>query len=62
MSQPLMVIGAPRSGTTFLCNALNQHPDIGLTNESRIFAELLHRLQVAGTREDLVGKGVQGAW
>lgn len=62
MSQPLIVIGAPRSGTTFLYNVLNEHPDIGLTNESRVFAELMHRLEVAGKRDDLVGKNIQPAW
>ncbi len=35
VSQPLFVLGSPRSGTTFLCFALNQHPLIRLTNERR---------------------------
>jgi hypothetical protein len=32
-SQPLFVVGSPRSGTTFLVNVLNQHPSIQITNE-----------------------------
>lgn len=39
-SQPLFIVGAPRSGTTFLCHTLNQHACIHLTNESRIFVFL----------------------
>lgn len=33
---PLFIIGAPRSGTTYLVNVLNRHPDIFLTNETRV--------------------------
>ncbi|MFN3835008.1 MAG: sulfotransferase family protein [Glycocaulis sp.] len=34
-ARPLIVTGAPRSGTTFLTVAMNQHPQILLTNELR---------------------------
>ena len=39
-SQPLFIIGSPRSGTTFLVNILNQHPSIHISNETRIFTLL----------------------
>lgn len=35
---PIVVIGAPRSGTTYLQAVLNQHPDIFISRETRIFA------------------------
>ena len=44
-SQPLFVLGAPRSGTTFLRYALNQHPLVHLTNEARIFVLLKELLE-----------------
>lgn len=59
VSQPLVIVGAPRSGTTFLCHALNQHPDIELTNESRIFAFAKHLLDAQSARPDLVDRGIQ---
>ncbi|MCW8307570.1 sulfotransferase [Acidiphilium sp. PA] len=62
MSQPLMIVGAPRSGTTFLCHVLNQHPDIRITNESRVFADLKHRLDPASARDDLIGEEFQADW
>lgn len=62
MSQPLMIVGAPRSGTTFLCHVLNQHPDIGITNEARVFADLKHRLDPAAARDDLIGQDFQAEW
>lgn len=34
-ARPVIVTGAPRSGTTFLTVAMNQHPQILLTNELR---------------------------
>lgn len=62
MSQPLMIVGAPRSGTTFLCHVLNQHPEIGITNEARVFADLKHRLDPATARDDLIGRDFQADW
>jgi Sulfotransferase family len=55
-SQPLMIIGAPRSGTTFLCHVLNQHPLVHLTNENRIFAFLKDMIEVRSARADLIGR------
>jgi hypothetical protein len=54
-SSPLFIVGAPRSGTTFLCSLLNTHPLIGLTNECRIFALLKNMLEVDSHRPDLLG-------
>jgi len=59
VSQPLVIIGAPRSGTTFLLHALNQHPEIELTNEGRIFALVKQVLAVEKERPDLLDRGVQ---
>ncbi|RFU45635.1 sulfotransferase [Paraburkholderia sp. DHOC27] len=54
-SSPLFIVGAPRSGTTFLCSLLNTHPLIELTNECRIFVLLKHLLEVESQRPDLLG-------
>ena len=62
MSQPLIVLGAPRSGTTFLCQTLNQHQDIGLTNESRIFVQLKHMIEVQSARPDLLNEAFHASF
>lgn len=54
-SFPLFIVGAPRSGTTFLCSVLNAHPHIHLTNECRIFALVKNMLDVGSQRPDLLG-------
>ncbi|MEX3843530.1 sulfotransferase [Paraburkholderia sp. BR10882] len=54
-SFPLFIVGAPRSGTTFLCSVLNAHPHIQLTNECRIFALVKEMLDVDSQRPDLLG-------
>jgi hypothetical protein len=51
MAPPFWVIGAPRSGTTFLARVLDHHPEIFLTNETRLmllFSRMLNRW--VGTR------------
>ncbi len=53
-SQPLFILGSPRSGTTFLCCALNQHPLIRLTNESRVFVLLKDLMDERSRRPDLL--------
>jgi hypothetical protein len=53
-SYPLFIIGAPRSGTTFLCSVLNMHPLIQLTNESRVFVLLKEMLEVGSMRPDFL--------
>lgn len=37
---PLFLVGAPRSGTTFLAAVLNAHPRILMTNETAVFLQL----------------------
>ena len=58
-SQPLVVIGAPRSGTTFLCHVLNEHPLIQLTNESRIFVLMKDLIEERSFRPHLIGRDFQ---
>lgn len=45
MRPPFFVVGAPRSGTTYLVEVLDRHPEILLTNETRVMtfiAKVLH--------------------
>ena len=37
---PIIVLGAPRSGTTFLQELLNSHPEVYVSHEMRLFAWL----------------------
>lgn len=37
---PILVFGAPRSGTTYLREILDAHPDVAMTNEFRVFSWL----------------------
>lgn len=39
-SGPILVFGAPRSGTTYLRQILDAHPDVFVTNEFRVFSWL----------------------
>lgn len=41
-ADPILILGAPRSGTTYLQSILDRHPQISLTNELRVF-DWLHR-------------------
>lgn len=41
---PIIVFGAPRSGTTFLNELLNAHPEVHVTHEMRLFAWAHHAL------------------
>lgn len=44
---PVIIAGAPRSGTTFLTTALNTHPQVMITNELRawnVFNDLRRRM------------------
>jgi hypothetical protein len=62
MLPPFWVIGAPRSGTTFLAKVLDQHPGIFLTNETRVmllFSRMLNRWVgsrrlLASSRDEIV--------
>ena len=48
---PIIVFGAPRSGTTYLQELLNMHPDVFVSHETRIFAWLHDAVSVL-THED----------
>ena len=39
----IFTIGAPRSGTTFLCQLLNSHPNILISNEDRTIDNILNK-------------------
>jgi hypothetical protein len=39
-TDPILVLGAPRSGTTYLQSILDRHPQVELTNELRVFSWL----------------------
>jgi hypothetical protein len=41
---PIVVYGAPRSGTTYLEQILNAHPAVFISHETRVFAWLHHAL------------------
>jgi hypothetical protein len=43
---PIVVYGAPRSGTTYVQRILNAHPEVFISHESRVFAWLHHSLKV----------------
>jgi protein-tyrosine sulfotransferase len=45
-ASPIIVYGAPRSGTTYLIRILNQHPDVFVGNEMRVFGWLHQSLNV----------------
>ena len=39
----IFTIGAPRSGTTLLCQMLNNHPNVLLSNEDRTIEKVLYK-------------------
>lgn len=43
---PIIIYGASRSDTTYLSETLNSHPDIFISNETRIFAWMHESLKV----------------
>jgi hypothetical protein len=53
-SDPFVVFGAPRSGTTYLEQVLNAHPEVFISHETRVFA-WLHRALASTGNELLVG-------
>jgi hypothetical protein len=50
-SDPIVLFGAPRSGTTFLNELLNAHPEVHITHEMRLFA-WAHDTLVKATRNE----------
>ncbi len=51
---PVVIFGAPRSGTTYLNAILNEQPGVFITHETRVFAWLHHTFQLTKDRPDLV--------
>jgi Sulfotransferase family/Domain of unknown function (DUF6473) len=51
---PIVVYGAPRSGTTYLEQILNAHPDVFISHETRVFAWLHRVLEVLPQDDRLV--------
>jgi hypothetical protein len=45
-ADPIVVFGAPRSGTTYVQQILNAHPEVFVSHESRLFAWLHQALTV----------------
>jgi hypothetical protein len=45
---PIVVFGSPRSGTSYLNRLLNEHPDVYLTEEARLFVWMHHSLNLMG--------------
>jgi hypothetical protein len=45
-SSPIIVYGAPRSGTTYLIHILNKHPDVFISTETRVFVWAHRSLEV----------------
>jgi hypothetical protein len=43
---PIIIFGAPRSGTTYVNRILNEHPEIFITHETRLFAWVHQSLNV----------------
>lgn len=50
IQDPIVVLGAPRSGTTYLREIIDSHPQIAMTNEVRLL-EWLHR-SLLETKDD----------
>lgn len=50
MRPPFFVVGAPRSGTTYLQGVLDRHPEIFLTNENRILTGIARALRPLKSR------------
>lgn len=61
-SQPLFLLGSPRSGTTFFCHVLNRHPLINLTSESRLFVLVKDLVEARCFRPDLLDGSLRVAF
>lgn len=60
MKSPVFFVGNKRCGTTALVNALNQHPDVFITQESDLLW-LLYSKAVSGRFEYFPKDGIDGA-
>jgi protein-tyrosine sulfotransferase len=53
-ADPIIVYGAPRSGTTYLQQILNSHPEVFISDETRVFAWLFQAVEMLPLDERLV--------
>jgi hypothetical protein len=51
---PIIVYGAPRSGTTYLTRILNEHPEIFISHETRLFVWVHESLNVLTQRDQVL--------
>jgi hypothetical protein len=51
---PIIVFGAPRSGTTYVNRILNEHPEIFITHETRLFAWVHQSLNILPQDDQVV--------
>lgn len=51
---PIIVFGAPRSGTTYLQRILDLHPDVFVSHEARLFGWLHQSLNVLTQRDEFL--------
>jgi glycosyltransferase involved in cell wall biosynthesis len=49
---PIIIFGSPRSGTTYLNQLINQHSDVFISNETRLFVWVHHSLNTLTQREE----------
>lgn len=56
MRSPVFIVGAPRSGTTYLVEVLNQHEQVMITNEERVFTFLSRSLHRLGAEDLALGE------
>lgn len=54
MPSPIIMFGAPRSGTTYVQHILEQHRELLVTNETRVFAWLHQSFQVLPHNQDFL--------
>jgi hypothetical protein len=60
-SEPVFVLGAPRSGTNALARSLHQHPDLWTSGESHILFQLFGQGRVQAAFESSIGASA-GNW
>lgn len=51
---PIIIVGAARSGTTYLTNLLNSHPDVCISNEIRLFVWAHKSLNELPQKRDVI--------
>jgi hypothetical protein len=53
-TSPIIIYGAPRSGTTYLREILNQHPEVFISHETRVFSWLHQSLKVLTQNDEFL--------